>query len=52
MNIGAIMATLGFTLPLIGVELAATIYDILQLGRIGLAVIFGLLYRITKPKPR
>ena len=50
MNIGAVMAILGFALPFAGVALGPTIYNILQLGGLGLAVVFWLVYTFTKPK--
>jgi hypothetical protein len=50
MNLGAVLVILGFTLPFLGVELGAQIYNILQLGGLGLAVVFWLAYTFTKPK--
>jgi hypothetical protein len=51
MNMGAVMAILGFTLPFLGVELGAQIYNFLQLGGLGLVMVFWLMYTFTKPKP-
>ncbi len=50
MNLGALMAIAGFTLPFLGVELGADVYNVLQLGGIGLVIVFWLLDRFTTPR--
>ena len=57
-NIAAVMFAVGMVLPYVfafllnGYNWSPVIWDVLQLGGLGGVLVFGLMYRMTKPKQK